>query len=66
MVKMAGLDVVKCYAGWDRAEFTGDSRTTPNHPRWTAAIAGDGRGAGERLECHVELVAMACLAWSSR
>lgn len=25
MAKMAGLDLVDRYAGWDRAEFTGDS-----------------------------------------
>jgi len=28
MAKMAGLDLVNRYAGWDRAEFTGDSRSS--------------------------------------
>ncbi|WP_026257914.1 hypothetical protein [Actinopolymorpha alba] len=28
MAKMAGLDLVKRYAGWDRAEFTGDSKSS--------------------------------------
>jgi SAM-dependent methyltransferase len=28
MAKMAGLDLVKRYAGWDRSEFTGDSASS--------------------------------------